>query len=265
MSSPDLAKNFPRQGIKATQRDAERYSILREGLRAYPASIVETPPKEDDGAANDDATALVDDDAASTLSSASTVQERKEIVEPASWSQVAYTSLLWWASAGDTRAGLSEAEQSEREMDLSLLDSGDDEDGRTKEIVVVGYFRRLSGMVFDATGTIVRGQTTTNGYRDETDETGTGQEDEIEDDEQEQTQTDDDQQRLLPQRQGSEADPSSDEPPLLEISSEDMSAMSLDMWSSSDKNFIHDFLHVWWGRKARIRGMGVECCGVKIM
>ena len=33
MSSPNLVKNFPRHGVKATQRDAERYTILREGLR----------------------------------------------------------------------------------------------------------------------------------------------------------------------------------------------------------------------------------------
>ena len=253
VSSPELAKNFPRHGIRATQRDAERYTILREGLRAYPASIVEQPIVEENGPANEE------HDAASTLSTASTVQERKEIVEPASWSQVAYTSLLWWASAGDTRAGLSEAEQSEQEMDLALLDSGDDGDGRTKEIVVVGYFRRLTGMLFDATARIVRGGD--GMYKDEEEpnaEDGNGSR-EREDDWRQNGE--DDEQRLLPNRQDTESD--SDE--VLDITSEDMSAMGLDMWSASDKQFIQDFLDVWWGRKAKIRGMGVECCGVKIM
>lgn len=260
LSSPDLSKDFPRHGIKATQRDAERYTILREGLRAYPASIVEQPIVEENEPVHSDAVA--DNDAASTLSTTSTVQERKDIVEPASWSQVAYTSLLWWASAGDTRAGLSEAERSEQEMDLALLDSGDDDDGRTKEIVVVGYFRRLTGILFDSTARIVRGAE--EDYKDDeeataAEENGMDGNREAEDDGR--PNGDSDQQRLLPNHSG----PDSDLNGVLDISSEDMSAMGLDMWSASDKQFIQDFLDVWWGRKAKIRGMGVECCGLKIM
>ena len=94
ISSPDLSNNFPRKSIKATQRDAERYTILREGLRNFPASIVETTPQE----LNTNETALAEDDGASTLSTTSTVQDHNQIVEPPSWSQVAYTSLVWWAS-----------------------------------------------------------------------------------------------------------------------------------------------------------------------
>ena len=281
LSSPDLSKNFPRHGIKATQRDAERYTILREGLRAYPASIVEQPIVEeaDPGAPSDAAIVADNNDAASTLSTTSTVQERKDIVEPASWSQVAYTSLLWWASAGDTRAGLSEAEQSEQEMDLALLDSGgaddddDDDDGRTKEIVVVAYFRRLTGLLFDATARIVRGAAEGD-YKDDEEEDAaaaadaTAEENGMDgngeaEDEGQQNGNSDQRRLLLPDHSGPDSD--SDPIRVLDISSEDMSAMGLDMWSASDKQFIHDFLHVWWGRKAKIRGMGVECCGVKIM
>ena len=183
----------------------------------------------------------------------------REVVEPASWSQVAYTSLLWWASAGDTRAGLSEAEQSEQEMDLALLDSDQDGDGRTKEIVLIGYFRRLTGMLFNATARIVQGVDVQN--KNDNEPAGTEEDADEDGDDGRRQNGEEDEQRLLLSGQNTDSD--SDE--ALDISSEDMSAMGLDMWSTSDKQFIQDFLYIWWGRQAKIRGMGVECCGVKII
>ena len=244
-SSPDLSKRFPRQGLKATQRDAERYTILREGLRAFPASIVEQPVQE----ASDDTTAI-EDDGASTLSAASTVQERKEIVEPASWSQIAYTSLLWWASAGERQVGITETEEMQRELDLSLLGEGDEEgDERTKEVVLVGWFRRLTGVMLDAVSNIAGAE---ERYED----------DEVEEAEEVAEDGDErgaqDERSLLRQQSEHNDDP-------VEFSSEDISSMALDMWSASDWQFVEDFVQIWWGRKAKVRGMGVECCGVKVL
>jgi Domain of unknown function (DUF4484) len=263
MSSPELSRQFPRAGVRATQRDAERYAILREGLKPFPASIVEQPTS--DGNEDDGGEAVVDDDGASTISTASTVHDRREIVEPASWSQVAYTSLLWWASAGDRRAGLTEAEEAESGMDLALLDPGDDsDDGKTKEIVLVGFFRRLTGVMFDAAADVIR--VADGEYQDE--EARESEETAVEDGDggdadtavSQQTGEEDEQQRLLPQQQES-----GDGDGEVEFTSDDMSAMGLDHWSASDKKFLEGFVHAWWGRKAKIRGGHIECCGMKIL
>jgi hypothetical protein len=300
-SSPDLAKQFPRQGTKATQRDAERYAILREGLRTYPASIVETSIVPQDPEAtppvDGNETALIDDDAASTLSTASTVNDRREIVEPPSWSQVAYTSLLWWASAGDRRVGLSEAEEAEREMDLALLESGDmdDDDGRTKEIALVSYFRRLTSVMFDAAARrvlSVDGRDYDDG-EEQDDEQSDGERElyfqdqpadstalETDIQREEPESQNNDQQPLLPSSRPSNAetnpnhpnpshtqeedgDDNSDEE--IPFSSEDMASLALDVWSAQDRVFVQDFVRLWWARRVRLQGMGIECCGVKIL
>lgn len=83
--------------LKATQRDSRRYAMLRRGLRQF---------------SNDRPTSLEQDpsDTDSTYSSSA-------VVEPISWTRLAYTSFIWWASAGENRDGLSE----EEEEQLSLI------------------------------------------------------------------------------------------------------------------------------------------------
>lgn len=317
-SSPELTRTFPRTGVKATQRDAERYAILREGLRNVPATEVESGPVEEtanETTADQTTSAITDNfDSASTLSVAETIQERRQVVESASWSQVAYTSLLWWASAGDRRVGLTESEEEGRDIDLAMLDPPelevDSNGGRTKEIVMVSFFRRLTAVMFEGAAEIVKRASGEGGdgeYRDDDDDeegeerqvdandtpnrdvrAGLGfpedgeqerelpqQQKKVGDDSEEIAVTEDPddgtgQQPLLPLPSSSksqargEEDQADQEP--IRFSSQDISSMSLDVWSSSDRKFIQDFTQTWWGRRAEVSGGGgLECCGVKIL
>ena len=171
--------------------------------------------------------------------------------------------------AGDTRAGLSEAEQTEREIDLSLLEAWEDgDDERTKEIVLVGFFRRLTALLFEGVAGMVRaagGDSEAGRYRDEDDA-----------EEEENTLADQNTADQLgtPSTLHSNTNITDEQPLLsnnqqeniLEITSEDISSIGLDMWSSTDRKFIVEFLDIWYeGRKGRVRGGGIECCGVRIM
>ncbi|KAJ5331855.1 hypothetical protein N7476_001638 [Penicillium atrosanguineum] len=133
--------------LKATQRDARRYAMLRKGLRQFSSDGAASPNTEDS-------------DADSTYSSSS-------IVEPLSWTRLAYTSFMWWASAGENRDGLSkEEEEHQIEQDARLLASLEslaypasnsngrrslhleDQSQEPPEVALVAYFRRLTTQIF---------------------------------------------------------------------------------------------------------------------
>ena len=57
-----------------------------------------------------------DEDASSIISQASSTLCRTSVVEPVPWSLVAYTSLVWWASAGEKRSGPNEEEEAELDL-----------------------------------------------------------------------------------------------------------------------------------------------------
>jgi hypothetical protein len=266
-STPSLSRNFTSIGLKATQRDARRYQTLRAGLRSMRSS----KPVLDAGAVTDD------EDAYSIVSQASSTLSRTSVVEPVSWSLVAYTSLVWWASAGEKRSGPNEEEEeAEQEQDRSLLMTdnnfmeavtpGHSDQDLPQEIALVSYFQRLTSLIFttvsdaisrqDGEGVRRDSDVETNGCRDtETDETAV---DEDADADADQVATDDnDTQPLLNGGQGQ------DEP--IEILHEDMATMGLDIWSTTDRIFVEELVKLWWGRTADVKGGRVECCGVRLL
>jgi Domain of unknown function (DUF4484)/DENN domain-containing protein 11 len=249
--------------LKATQRDARRFVILRDGLRRLPSA--ESPTDQD----SDD-----DIDAASTFSSSS-------IIEPLSWPRLAYTSFLWWASAGEKRSGLSEEEEEQDEQDTSLLASShhqgqlshpglqSHESDQPREIALIAYFRRLTTLIFTTLADAVArqddvGETdefprTSDEYRDDPDEQvepssigGAAFSDERDDD------------PLLPSSTDRDDD-KQQEPAAVSITSSDISEMGLDIWSTTDRIFMEELLYVWWGRKANVDGTRIRCCGIPII
>ena len=269
-SSKELAKQFPKVGVRASQRDAARYEGLIEGLRRYESSRVEREGKHGEEQ-QQRPEEEVEEDAPSVCSSrAPSIHEHRDIVEPASWSQVAYTSLLWWATSGDRHRGLGEEQDEEAERDAMLLGAGGEEDGRTKEVVTVSYFRRLTGMLFQAVYDVLRQE---QGMEEAIEEEGRGEVDERPSqrggEEHEvghhyQPSFDEGSaQRPLLKRKRSETPGESNEE--LAFTAEDVSAMGLDVWSRGDRDFVQEVVKVWWGREARVRGGGVECCGVRIL
>ena len=243
LSTPELLKSFPKHGARSTQRDAVRYQSLVRGLKRFPASTI-TNPEPSQVPMPPEGPTEAPEDTASMLSS-STIESRKEVVESPSWGQVAYTSLLWWASAGARRDGLSEEEQDEQDRDEQLLNGAAEDEELTKEVVLISYFRRLTGLMVSVLSQIIGSEEDEN--EDDVEQNGDG--------------ADDAQQPLRPNK-GTKDDEEQEE---VEVTAEDMTEMSLDVWSDSDKQFLEEFVQLYWQRQAKVRGGRVECCGVRIL
>ena len=231
LSSPELMKAFPRDSVKATQRDARRFVSLKQSLQRL-ESGAEIPDLSNR-----------DDDTSSIASGASEIADRREAVEPLPWSVIAYTSLIWWASAGDRRSGLMEAEELANEQDEALLHDVLAEAGTTKEVAVVAYFHKLSSLLLSVMSNAVeRSQRVADRYHDEDRDDN----------------ADNDDQALLQTDRTKTTEPVS-------VNEEDIRTMGLDIWSESDKQFISQMIEHWWDREAIVEKGTVECCGIKII
>ncbi|OAX85077.1 hypothetical protein ACJ72_00549 [Emergomyces africanus] len=263
---PAYSKHAPQQkpiSLKATQRDARRYSTLKIGLRELSRGDSDSVMDDDDDAS----------DGISNFSSSS-------IVEPVSWPLLAYTSFLWWASAGEKREGASEGENEEdtrllliendnapnltypsslsRRGSIALLDQSSHQ---PREIALITYFRRLTTQIFTVISDVIARQ----------------------DDNAAETES-----ALAPEDDGSNLDldehsildatTSLNEPLLpsssyhdtssgdiITFTSSDITEMGLDTWSASDRAFVEELVQVWWGRKAQVHGARINCCGVRIL
>lgn len=252
--------------LKATQRDARRFVLLRDGLRQLPRAESELGVDS----ANDS------DDSASTFSTSS-------IIEPLSWPRLAYTSFLWWASAGEKRAGLSEDEDEQDEQDTNLLPHASEqgqlshsglqlnEIDQPREIALITYFRRLTTLIFTTLADAISRQDAV----DETEEEDNILVDEYRDEEDHNDNENEnvrgteinavaesDNVPLLPPHNAHRAE---DRCPSVPITSSDVSEMGLDMWSATDRVFLEELLQIWWGRKADVNGARIKCCGIPIM
>lgn len=259
-SDPSLAVSSPRaKDFKATQRDARRYQTLRYNLNTPPFSEQSHESASSTAGEGDDDSS----DADSTFSTSS-------VVESTSWSLMAYTSLVWWASAGEKRSGPSEEEDAEMQQDQDLLladlphangtmDMEHEADQETsKELAIVAYFQRLTGLIVGVLSHAIERQE----QRSSTSNGSLGRSSSVD--------------LNISIQDSTERVDGSDEEPLIdshtpnddgpvEITSEDMTQMGLDTWSNADRIFVEEMLQVWWGRRAIVRGGRIECCGLRIL
>ncbi|KAF7513899.1 hypothetical protein GJ744_006513 [Endocarpon pusillum] len=338
-SSPLLSRLVPKHGIKATRRDLRRYLTLRSNLRNLPsakppAPAPKIPPEQRDRTAprvEDDEDIEVQDSMTSDSSLFST-SSRTSVIESTPWALIAYTSFIWWASAGEQKRGLGEDDEqqvSEDEQDRALLLSGHDEaeaeegqgqeeeercGGLSKETAIVGYFHRLTGLIFTTVSDAIsrvdgegvrRGGGDYTKYADDSENESVGRGQSREEavqglglmspsddradiaagkdaggrEEGEDADTavtipsngEGEDEPLLSQASSSKTPSLSssldEERPtaLVEITSEDMAQMGLDVWSSADRSFVEELVLLWWGREAVVRGGRVECCGVRVL
>ncbi|KAL8961349.1 MAG: hypothetical protein Q9193_002089 [Seirophora villosa] len=293
-SSQAQPKAWPRiQGkptavnVKATQRDARRYRGLRRDLQHYhsaswrpPSSSPHLARYTDEGNDNEATTSLLPlpslEEAATAdgeAVSAPSADDEQTVLEPQSWSALAYNSFMWWASAGEKRTDLEE----ESEYDSALLahlgssseapageahspgitrrGSGDGGEGVVGfEMAVIGYFHRFTVLILRTLSEVVDAQD------DDDDEgsssssvsdggTGLHQQSRSDDDD------DDEGRGSSRQEEGQE----------VEITGDDMSKMGLDVWSERDRAFVEELVDFYWGRKARVLGGRVECCGLRVV
>lgn len=293
-SSPSLSQYLHQQsGLKSTQRDARRYTTLRVGLNSLPSSR----PSED-AATDSDAASSV----SSTFSSTPSTYSNCSIVEPVSWSQLTYTSFMWWASAGENAIASEQEVENEQDSGLLLVDLQADDNrpdgkdvyrvpnqiiskasGITKEMALVSYFHRLTTLIFTTLAEIVAREDADTGpeqcsepQRQSTNQPSSSTESQsnVTDTSPNSSDTDsasisdsnasdDEQARLLPNANHGDED----SPPLgiITILPEDLTRMGLDVWSASDRAFVEELVGVWWGRKGRVRGGEVRCCGVRVL
>ncbi|KAL8700736.1 MAG: hypothetical protein Q9224_000833, partial [Gallowayella concinna] len=187
-SSPDTGiqsnKTWPRiqdkraAMLKATQRDLRRYRILRQDLRSYRSSSWRSPSSQQGTERYTDAPDPENDTAPllplpSDPDPPPPEPDQTDILEPQSWSALAYNSFIWWASAGETRTDREE----ENEYDSSLLanlesadtpspgmsrgrrGSGESPEEEVKgvglEMALIGYFHRLTVLILKTLSDIV--------------------------------------------------------------------------------------------------------------
>lgn len=284
MHSPDTkTKSSHTLLLKATQRDARRYYMLRRGLRRFSP---DRPTSTEDE---------VDSDADSTFSTS-------PIVEPLSWARLAYTSFIWWASAGENRDGLSEEEEEQQiEQDTRLLESvetlarppsasaagrrsihPEDPGQHPPEVALVAYFRRLTSQTFITLArAITRKDSESRGETDADSLNDTPYLDDPADDDTDLSMSmsrqsihgDESNTPLLrkrpgPQQSTQHAIQSARAPSgadTITITIADMAEMGLDVWSATDRVFVEELVWLWWGREAHVDAARIRCCGISIL
>ena len=263
--------------IKASQRDLRRYRTLKQELRrtrsrSRAASPFDPPGRnttahDDDETFNDagDQTTLLPiENTQETFDDASSTSDEK-LIEPLSWSALAYSSFMWWASAGEQRADLDDESEHDaalfREYNdyatttpgrsrssrrrssqspnlttqgMSMMTDGSMGAGVMPEMAIIACFHRLTALILGTLAQLVDAADAAEaGARREDEEDG----------------------GVMEGRRGDD---------VVFVGSEDMVRMGLDVWSEGDRRFVEDLLDFYWGRKAEVQGGRVECCGVRI-
>ena len=229
--------------VKATQRDLRRYQTLRRGLRHYSARGRAQSPLESFSSANriESQEPLSIENAQETFDDASSTCD-ENLIEPQSWSALAYSSFMWWASAGEKRTDLEEEAEHDASLLGSLRNHRDDSPNRPRssrmspgmpctgdsstdlEMAIVAYFHRLTALILGTLAEIIEAS---DNYDDEQSGKGQGQS-------------------------------------KIFVTSEEMARMGLDIWSEGDRKFVKELVDFYWGRKAEVQRARVECCGVRI-
>lgn len=245
------------QGIelRATQRDLRRYQALQWGLSRHFCPPSSRRPSTSSQASTDRTLLAA---SASTLPSRENAmrdtQDTDTIVEPLSWSALAYSGFMWWASAGEQRVHSEE----EADFDDSLLSNLAFPRGTPKtppvlspwphstppveqtpsktavrELAIIAYFHRLTANMLSILSDLV-------------DTTGS-------DDDRE------DQQPLVDGEGNEEHDG-----PRIYVSSADVARMGLDVWSPNDHKFIEEATNLYFGQRVHIEGRSIDVCGVRV-
>ncbi|KAI9721287.1 MAG: hypothetical protein M1812_002449 [Candelaria pacifica] len=225
--------------MKATQRDLRRYRALRRGLR-WQQMGKKRSESNAENASSTDHLSLLPDNPQECFDDASSTSDEK-LVEQSSWPALAYSSFMWWASAGEKRADLQEEDERDASLLADLPDSNHNTPFRPRsrsgtnmsphlaqiaapEMALIAYFHRLTTLILSSLADLVD-------FDDE----------------------------------GSEGDRAeSQEETAIFVSSEDMGRMGLDVWSEADKVFVEEVIELYFGRSAEVEGGRVECCGIRI-
>ncbi|KAK5129221.1 hypothetical protein LTR08_003745 [Meristemomyces frigidus] len=232
--------------VKATQRDRRRYRSLRADLQRWRHLRGPHRDDEDDeGVQGGDETPLLARRTSVSIKDLADAQEgvsnsESEVVEPVSWTAMAYDSFIWWASAGEDA---EEWEREERDIDWQLLKDASNlqdfmsvppthsgtpkgDDGRERfeaqemAALVVDYFQLLTTRVLQVLADVVANAD---------DETEQGIEEEA-----------------------------------IVVHAEEVKKLGLDTSSEGDRAFVKEMMRVWFGKEAAVDEGGMRLCGVRV-
>lgn len=233
--------------IRATQRDLRRWRSLKHALYRSSQQPRYTDEDEADRAVDDG------DETVGLLSQPAAFEDPDSdrydaVVEPTSWSALAYSGFIWWASAGERDAALDQEEEQDDTLNGDLehapppplsdshqyRDEPDvDEDGGSPEEAVeidstlhmelLAYFHRYSHQILSGAASVIE---TEAGATDGSDDEGDGEE--------------------------------------VIVGEDDLRRMGLDGWSEKDREFVIDMVSMYFGKRAVVHGAGIDCCGIRI-
>ena len=250
-------QNAQKTELKASQRDLRRYRTLKQELRRTNTKSRGTSPyslrrvSSDNEENEHQVPLLAIENTQETFDDASSTSDEK-LIEPLSWSALAYSSFMWWASAGEKSADLDEEAERDAALFRDFADyasSGSARPGSRRrsspgpnftpemmtdgpsagvpEMAIIAYFHRLTALILGTLAQVI--------------DAGDSALEEHDGD----------------RRSGSKSD-------VVYVGSEDMARMGLDVWSEGDRRFVEELLDFYWGRKAEVQGGRIDCCGVRI-
>ncbi|KAI1427003.1 hypothetical protein F5Y12DRAFT_712615 [Xylaria sp. FL1777] len=242
--------------VKATQRDLRRFRSLKAAIARMEENVViSTPNTPQPAAANREDDTLLDD--------------AEQVVEPTSWTALAYSGFMWWASAGE-KPRSDEAEEAAQDaslfsndlasssMGMNMPRTADiaasvssltprrsstaasaplDIDEAHAELAIIGYFHRLTTQFLTALADAIENSS----------DAGIGDEIPMEEDD-----------ALI------DADEEDVQGHGVHIDSDVIKRMGLDIWSASDAEFVSQLLKTYFDRQAYVEGKGVELCGIRV-
>ncbi|KAI9783118.1 MAG: hypothetical protein M1839_004287 [Geoglossum umbratile] len=261
--------------LKATQRDLRRYRALRRGLNRYHPGALHRQPGDNDAELNSPVQGVptsqypdLDEDET----------QEETAAEPLTWSELAYSSFMWWASAGEKRQDLDDQEIEENEGLLrpaSISAAGGENDDVVDDENGGGDTNSVAD---DVAPLLPSGSPTTKRKRrrssismlprtpNTTPETDTiahfhrlttriiSTLSNLVDTSTTPTTT----------TTATTEDDNDDEQESIYVSSEEMSRMGLDTWSENDRIFVAEIMRVYFGRAVEVERAGLECCGVRV-
>ncbi|KAI0408566.1 hypothetical protein F4802DRAFT_355046 [Xylaria palmicola] len=248
--------------VKATQRDMRRFRSLKAGVARMEENVVFSSPATPQTAAAHKA-----DDAL--------LDEAEQVVEPPTWTALAYSGFMWWASAGE-KPRSDEAEEAAQDasllsdltassMGMSMPRTSDiaasissltprrsstaisaplEADEARLELAIISYFHRLTAQLIGALSDAI--DSTGDGG-------GVGVGDESPGEEEDDALIDaDDEDEDDGQENG------------VQIDTDVVKRMGLDIWSATDAAFVREMLETYFGRQAYVEGKGIEVCGIRV-
>jgi hypothetical protein len=249
--------------IKASQRDLRRFRLLSRALRPIREQNMEESIRLERSRADGE---IFDGENEPLMKNLPGRYDEDgwnddgDVAESTTWSELAYSSFIWWASAGEKDESLVDEEKQDVTMlgDLEGLaeDVADDrryrdddelpespspesttlvqspsssspesrKDARI-EIGLISYFSRLTRNIFEVASDIA--QNHRGSGRDQ--DMGIGEDENVQ-----------------------------------RIDRDEMRSMGLDVWSGGDREFVRYLFELWFQKRVQVEGVNVECCGVKI-